>query len=392
MTLIVLALTALSLFWGGTASAYPWMIRHPYSGCVPCHADPTGSGLLTPYGRALSEQVLRTRYGKVSPEDQGELGQFMWNAVTLPDWLLMGASFRNLVAGTVQPSPATAHFYQMQADAKAQITLSRFRASGTLGWVHEGGRTSAITHADTDNLVSREHWLGLDIGEDKEWLLRAGRLNLPFGVRQVEHTMWTRTSTRTDIDSTAQHGVALAYSGKPVRGELMAILGNYQLNPDAYRERGYRAFGEWGITDQFALGVSSLMTYAARDLNSGLETLRQAHGVSVRWCPTELLVLMAEGDALIRLPKDLGTLVGYATFLQADIEPKQGFHVIVTGESRLDGALGTNPEFGGWFGLNWFFAPHFDVRADFIDRATYDGVTQTYSNGITILGQMHMFL
>ena len=95
VTLIVLALTALSLFWGGTASAYPWMIRHPYSGCVPCHADPTGSGLLTPYGRALSEQVLRTRYGKVSPEDQGELGQFMWNAVTLPDWLLMGASFRN---------------------------------------------------------------------------------------------------------------------------------------------------------------------------------------------------------------------------------------------------------------------------------------------------------
>ena len=30
--------------WSGRASAYAWMVRHDYTGCNQCHADPSGGG------------------------------------------------------------------------------------------------------------------------------------------------------------------------------------------------------------------------------------------------------------------------------------------------------------------------------------------------------------
>src|ERR1700684_1736290 len=53
------------------AHAYPWMIRHGYTGCMPCHTDPSGgAGALTEYGRAQSDLLLRMRYGEST--DTGE--------------------------------------------------------------------------------------------------------------------------------------------------------------------------------------------------------------------------------------------------------------------------------------------------------------------------------
>src|SRR3954470_24712140 len=65
---------ALAAFWitllgSPAAHAYAWMIRHEYTGCNQCHADPSGGGLLTAYGRAQSELLLRTRYGMAETEE-----------------------------------------------------------------------------------------------------------------------------------------------------------------------------------------------------------------------------------------------------------------------------------------------------------------------------------
>src|SRR5258707_8611000 len=46
------------------AHAYSWMIKHGYSGCPVCHADPSGGELLTSYGRLQSGLLLRMHYGK----------------------------------------------------------------------------------------------------------------------------------------------------------------------------------------------------------------------------------------------------------------------------------------------------------------------------------------
>ena len=51
------------------AEAYTWMIRHAYNGCGVCHADPSGGEVLTAYGRAQSDLLLRMRYDGKSPEE-----------------------------------------------------------------------------------------------------------------------------------------------------------------------------------------------------------------------------------------------------------------------------------------------------------------------------------
>ncbi|MBP9112990.1 MAG: hypothetical protein KBF88_09300, partial [Polyangiaceae bacterium] len=51
------ALFALT-FTTSEARAYPWMIRHEYTSCNACHADPSGGSLLTEYGRAQGVTLL----------------------------------------------------------------------------------------------------------------------------------------------------------------------------------------------------------------------------------------------------------------------------------------------------------------------------------------------
>jgi hypothetical protein len=378
------------------------MIRHEYQGCVPCHADPTGAGLLTEYGRAMGENVLRTRYGSKPPDEAPGYARFLFGVPT-PDWLLLGGSLRGGAQITKNPgAPFTTKLLEMEADLKAQVTLSRFRAYGSLGYMHEGAQTTQLTARPYDNLVSREHWVGVDLGDDKQWLLRAGRIDIPFGVRFDEHDLLVRTSTipggtRTNINDAQQHGVALSYSGQIARGELMAILGNYQLNPDVLRERGYAGYMEFSVAPRAALGVSSMVTYARTDYQlSTPHTIRQLHGVFTRVAPKEPLVIMAEADAYI-LTSDAtsggtgGTSPGMVGALQADVEPTQGLHVVVTGETWIQSNMpgtggGMTKMFGAWAGLLWFCAPHTDVRFDVV-VSSMNGTASYF-----LLPQLHVYL
>lgn len=386
------------------ASAYPWMIRHQYQGCVPCHADPSGAGLLTEYGRAMGENILRSRYGVPAPDEPSKVARFLFGVPT-PDWLLLGGSVRNGVQLTKsssnpwdKPRPL-----QMEADLKAQVIFSRFRAYGSLGYMHEGAQLTQLTHAVGDNLVSREHWVGVDLGEDKQFLLRAGRIDLPFGIRNDEHDLLVRstTTTRTNINESQQHGVAFNYNGAVVRGEIMALLGNYQLNPDAFRERGYAGYLEVLVKQSMVVGASSMVTYAKQDYQTRTpDTIRQVHGVFARLAPVEPLVLMIEADALITkmgqsAVATAGTTGGFVGLVQADVEPVQGLHLIVSGETMVISGVVTDAtkpsvtqkSFGGWAGALWFFAPHADLRFDFVASSSMDAPVSFY-----LLPQLHFYL
>lgn len=342
-----------------SAHAYPWMIRHDYTGCVSCHVDPSGGGVLTPYGALLGDEVLRTHYGASAPGEEHASAGFLWGAVKPPSWFLPSGAIRTLAMVSKNGNAGFgADFILMQADLRAAIVSGGFRAYASVGFVSSEGSAASLS----GGVVSREHWLGWAFGANQEFLLRAGRIDLPFGIRQIEHTLFVRQSTRTDLNDTQQHGVALAYNGGPFRAEVMAIAGNYQVSPDAYRERGYSGYFEVAPRLNAAFGVSSLVTRAARDLSLRLPDTRQAHGVFARWAPVQPLVLLAEVD-LVRHSATSAT--GYATMLQADVEPVQGVHLTATGENMRLGGTSTSTSWSAWLGAGWFFAPHADIRFDF---------------------------
>jgi hypothetical protein len=382
--LLLLAL-GFVIFTPGRAHAYAWMIRHDYTGCASCHVDPSGGGLLTAYGRAQSDLLLRMRYGRPNTDEPDSSSGFLFGLVAPPEWLNVGGSFRGLgLLVKTGNGPLTSDFILMQADAAAEVRIGGFRANASLGVVSSDGSAAAVA----GNLVSREHYVGYGFADDT-MLIRAGRINLPFGIRSIEHTLFVRAATRTDLNDTQQHGVAFNYSGNLIRAEIMAILGNYQLHPDAFRERGYSGYAEIAPLNWAAFGVSSLITHAQSDIYKNAATTRQAHGVFARVAPVQSLVFLAEGDLVARATEGTKEQVGYAAMLQADFEPIQGLHAIATGELYDPGASSAL-SWNAWLGLDWFFLPHCDLRAD-----AMHGIAAVGNNTVALtayMAQLHVFL
>jgi hypothetical protein len=389
--LVALVLFALGLLAPERAEAYTWMVRHGYASCSNCHLDPSGAGILNAYGRSQSEIFLRTPYGAETSDST--LGDFLFGAIQLPDALMLQMDGRATEVRIQPPDPAPAQtrFILMQADAAAAIVVDRLMFAGAIGYVHEGALAASVTHGDEDRVVSRYHWAGYALGADQNFILRAGRMNLPYGLRVIEHPLWIKSETNTDINAAQQHGVSLYFGTENWRGEAMAIAGNLQLHPRDLREYGYSAYLERSLGLRAVVGASSLITHTSYDLLSRERMFRQAHGLYGKYSPIESLVLMAEADFLVRSPEANYVEYGTAALLQVDFEPTRGLHVIGTGE-LWNPEFGKTPSaaYGGWFSLAWFFLPHMDLRLDVTQRnfASLDDRV----NIRTYVGQIHAFL
>lgn len=417
------------------AHAFPWMIREGYTGCNTCHADPSGAGLLTEYGRGMEEVVLRMPYGRSKDADPGKLPNYAFS-VTLPDQLLLQTDVRNLFM-TLLPGTfgdfggPQLQDVVMQLEQSAQLKVGRFRVNGSIGYSPPsetagsftftgGGLGATLTDAPAGwgAVVARQYWVGVDLGKDEEFLLRAGRIQVPYGIRFIEHPFLVRAVTRTDVDKGQEHGVSLAYTGEKVRGEAMAILGNYAIHGpdgqwDAPHERGGSAYVEWTPKTNMAFGASGLVTYAAaarQDYDPSLDgaepIVRQAWALHARVSPVKALVLLAEADALNNSqPRafDATSAVnhfGLAGVLQADLQVTQGLHLLATGE-LYDGHIQDHTAVGStydqatavaWLGAWWFFAPHCDVRFDAVYSSGQAPGLPPLAQGLAFLLQFHGYL
>jgi hypothetical protein len=373
------------------------MIRHGYTACAQCHLDPSGGGPLTQYGRAMGEVILKSQYAPANPGAEGESADpgpganFLWGAFKLPDFFDLGGSVRVMeLVNRVTDTPIDDRLLLMQSDLNASLRTERWIAAASLGYSNKGGLKAALTRNTEHNLVSRYHWVGYRLDADAAWTLRAGRMYLPFGIRDVLHTLWVRSITRTSIDEDQQHGVALSYSGENLRAELMAIAGNFQVRPDDFRERGATGFVEWAPKPNLAAGASGRLTHVALDPRVSRPAFRHAYGVFGRWAPIEPLVLMAEADYAVDSYKEIPRNQGFVGMAQVDIEPIQGLHYQTTLEARNFGASGSPASFAGWATLLWFLASHVDVRLDgiYTSQGSDSGAIQTE----TLLAQLHLYL
>jgi len=260
----------------------------------------------------------------------------------------------------------------MRADVGFDLRIGAFRAAAELGYSSADATTftelAQITRSTTGpNLIGREFWVGVETSGG-DGLLRAGRINLPFGLRNLEHTSFVRSTTQTDINEDQTYGVAFAITRPTWRAEVMALLGNLSVHPDAYRERGGAGYLEVSLTPTSAMGVSALAARSEASLLTHRPTLRQAYGGFARTSPWEPLVIQVEADLL--LTQELGGRprdVGHAEWLQADLEVLRGLHLLGALEGAKTGAS-TVLQRGAWGGLWWFAFPHVDMRADVVQR------------------------
>ncbi|HMJ16108.1 MAG TPA: hypothetical protein VK524_32055 [Polyangiaceae bacterium] len=365
------------------------MLRHEYAQCMPCHVEPSGGGALSRYGRGIGQSLLPTQYGKTG-EETGQ-AELLWNSVPLPEPLLVSGDVRLLqMIRKIENVERDERFILMQADAEATVQLERFVTSASIGYAHEGALAAAITREPERNLVSRQHWLGFWLAPSA-LLVRAGRMNLPYGIRNIEHTLWARALTRTSVDDDQQHGLALALSSEHFRGELMGIAGNFQLRPDDFRERGYSGYLEWSPASRFAVGASSSITHRELDTRLLRKTWRHAHGIFARWAtPWQPLVLLTEWNYALTSPQRSERQEGAVGYLQADTEVTQGIHLIATGEAHSVGIDRPPVSYSAWLSYAWFFAPQADFRLDGIYQSL--GSDLGRSDAFLLLMQAHMYL
>lgn len=329
----------------------------------------------------------------VDPEERTDFG---FGFIPEPTGVRLGGSYRHFALYRPAEGQTESSFvnFPMQADFYGAAIFDRFFvgasfgiAKGIAGTAHVRGAQLNRESGDGLIVLSRNHYLGLWIFD--QTLLRVGRMNLPFGIRVPEHTLWARESTRTDRESDQQHGVSLTYERGRYRVEGMFILGNFQLNPDRFRERGLSFSLEYLLHPTLAVGGSALLTRSEEDRLTSIEdAVRYAVGGNTRWGISPKWAFLAELDLL----KQAESGVGYTGFARLDYEPVRGVHLQLTGE-LLDEGLPQGAEFeafpgkgklrlGGWATMSVFVIPHVDVRVDAVrrqdDRPSYQAQVHLY--------------
>jgi hypothetical protein len=394
---LFVALVVVAGFFPRTANAYPWMLRHDYSVCAVCHTDPSGGNLLTEYGRSLSQTLLSSELLAKRDEDPGKFKDFAFGLVPMPENLQVGGYYRQGYIQNIQSGKTLdERSLYMRADVEAHLQAGKVRVDGSVGVLPSGSSAAYAKQAwvnqpgTTDTaIVARTYWAGYEL-QDGDALLRAGRLYMPFGLRNIEHSSWVRSETRTDINKDQQHGVSYYFSNGEYRGEVMAVLGNFQMRPDGFRERGLVAYLERRISGRQTLALQGQALRSEQDsiTFNGYVAMRHAYGAFYRLVPHEKLALMAEANLLVNaFQKDGSVHTGHVAFVQADFEPFAGVHVMGTLEEKRSALANATQDFGGWLSAAYFPVPHTELRLDLIERKSGDADPVT-----TVLFQGQLYL
>ena len=169
--------TVWSMGWGvNRACAEPAFLSKQYTRCTSCHISPTGGGLLSPYGRALSNDELSLTAGRraaadpAAPPAAGEQS-FLWGALgDALGPLQLGVELRPSRLHTEAPGFTIDRNLMMNADVIAAVQEKGWTFYGEVGREPtNGGR-----------LGSYEHWVGYEYGARAR---RQGR-PIPAGVRR----------------------------------------------------------------------------------------------------------------------------------------------------------------------------------------------------------------
>ncbi|MBL8911350.1 MAG: hypothetical protein JNM17_11715 [Archangium sp.] len=375
------------------AWAFPWMVKHNYGSCAVCHVDPSGSGQLTPYGRAQADVIVRWRTQPRNDEEEvPKSANFLW-FLELPEFLNLSGNARG--GALIRPSPTTPVIpLIMAADLYATVNIGPVVGHVTTGvGVKNAGPAGILPQCSGQcnaQWTAREFWVGAKFAEEAV-MVRAGRINLPFGLRNNEHTSFVRQTTRTDVNTSQSVGASVSYNSDVVRGEVMGLLGNFQLGPDIYRERGYSAFAEYSLSHNAYIGLSSLIAHAGADPETTKATTRHAHGMFARLAPTQKFAILAEADFLLWQSPQLLDRIGFAAMAQGDFEIMNGLHLMLMLEGQHKGAGQMGPELGAWVSGAWYFLPHVELRFDHIlRRRSIAGVNPFFEYNFVI--QLHFFL
>lgn len=162
------------LFFSINCFSFPETVRHGYLSCVSCHYSPTGSGLLTYYGKSISQEL----YSSMSNSKQNS---FMDEE---PPWWRVGAQLRLMQLFTDTPSMQKARFFPMQTEVMAAFSKNKFTLVGSQSYWRTIDSGSKELKPYLRNLYGIYKY-------DDLWSLRIGKFRVGYGLGLPDHTTLT---------------------------------------------------------------------------------------------------------------------------------------------------------------------------------------------------------
>ena len=335
------------------ALAFPGSVRWGYANCSTCHYNVAGGGILTPYGRQLSRELLSTWSGKREPE-------FAYGKRSLPSWLALGGDIEYLALSKAHGDAVRL----VQADLEGAVTRGRLLAVATIG-----PRADA-SNAMGDGVVSRRHYLQLTLGPYLS--VRAGRFLPNYGVWNGDASTATRRGLGLDHDT---YNVEANWITERFNASLTGIAFGAGGGPS---ERGAAATA--GV---FFAGKNKVWLSYMNRHGPGLD--REVAGLSGVFGIGHRAYLLAQSD-LQHVRVD-GPEPVASTELDTNLcfarETVKGLYVLLIAEMtrRHLGASGRlSHSYGA--GLRWFPRPHLELQARWRQQDR-EAVSPEYMDGFS---------
>lgn len=342
-----------------SALAFPGSVRWGYANCSTCHYNVAGGGILTPYGRQLSRELLSTWGGEREAE-------FAYGAASLPPWLALGGDVEYLATDKAYGES----FRLVQADFEGAVTHGRLLAVATVG------RRTDMTDTMGDSILSRRHYL--QVAATPFLSFRAGRFLPNYGVWAGDASTATHKGMLLDRDS---YNVEANWIQERFNASLTGIVAGTDGHSD---ERGVAASA--GV---FFGGKRKVwLSYMAR---RGPGLSQNAGGVSTVIGIGRRAYLLAQAD-LERLrvespettvSKDLHTNVCFAR------ETWKGLYVLLIDEMTRRN-LGSPGRLSHSYGtaLRWFPRPHIELQVRWRQQDS-EAVSPEFLDGLS--GFIHFY-
>jgi hypothetical protein len=288
----------------GVADAEPMFLAKQYARCTTCHYSPAGGGLLTPYGRSLSQELATTGKQGSSTGAQtketatGEPG-FLWGA--------FGDRLGPLNLGVdIRPSHLQFQFPGGSSGMNLLMNMDALAAYHAGAWTVYGevGRRPTVSGG---GIYSYEYWAQAQ--SESGWGVRFGRFLPAYGVRFADHTDFNRSYLGFDKYDQVL-GVEVSHTADKRLIQISAAPGRADSVLNATDNSGSsRAFTTTGRV-QFDLSPKSALVVSGlyRD-KSQTDVRNGAAGVAFGFAPVSRLSIWTEADSRMRQGIDGRSLV-----------------------------------------------------------------------------------
>jgi len=346
-------------------------LNRQYSRCTNCHYSPTGGGLLTPYGRALSREELSTFGRSPGSQPKNREHEFLYGVLRdAAGPVSLGIELRPAHLDVSGEGFSTTRDFLMNADISAAARLSSFTAYVELGRQPRG---------DDAEVKSFEHWVSYQ--SERGLGARVGRFLPAYGVKVADHTSYNRAYLQLD-NRDQVYGLELSYNGSRHLVQVSVGPGRADDVGDGAL-RAFTATGRW----QFDLRPDiTLIASGLYRASSDLEPRTNAFGLAVGVAPFSRLTLWAQGDARYREGTSGGP--GYTLLGVAALEAYRGVWIELS--PQLATAVGDSSAGGvRWnVALNLLPRTHWNVILTY----SHDKDRRTDNSSNTFLAQLHLYL